>query len=53
MMDKLRVAGFELCGAVAEEEKADVEQRITAVEGNWATVTDICAQKHVYGTLLK
>lgn len=47
LMDKLRSAGAQLCDVVADEEKAHVEQQINAVEGNWTTVTDICARKWV------
>lgn len=44
-MDKLRNAGRDLCNAVAEEEKAYVEQQMNEVEGDWIMVTGMCDRK--------
>ncbi|VDN02146.1 unnamed protein product [Thelazia callipaeda] len=46
MIDKLRRAGHELCNMIADEEKTHVEQQITAAEGGWITVTNMCARKN-------
>ncbi|EFO27979.2 spectraplakin [Loa loa] len=45
IMGKLRCAGHDLCGVIAEEEKAHIEQQMNEVEGGWVTVTDMCDRK--------
>lgn len=48
MVNELRLAGMDLCDAVAVEERAHVEQQLGVVETNWSTVTDLYARKCVY-----
>uniref|UniRef100_A0A0R3RSE7 GAR domain-containing protein n=1 Tax=Elaeophora elaphi TaxID=1147741 RepID=A0A0R3RSE7_9BILA len=45
IMDKLRIAGRDLCNVIAEEEKAHIEQQVNEVEREWITMTGMCERK--------